>query len=70
MPPRLRIHVAIVSLAASPTAITSRTSPPSTTLSKTRWRWDTMGERVSWAIGRRSSLYWPKIGYTNVLRNT
>ncbi|MGH9116351.1 MAG: hypothetical protein ACRD0A_00245 [Acidimicrobiales bacterium] len=56
------IHVATVSLAARPTAITSRTSPPSTTLSKIRWRWATIGERRSWAIGRKESVYWPKIG--------
>lgn len=69
LPPWAPIQVATDSLAARPTAMTSRTSPSPIALSRTRWRCTTMGERRSWARGRRSPVYWPKIGYTNEFRN-
>jgi len=69
LPPWAWIQVATDSLAARPTATTSRASPSTIALSRMRWGWATIGERRSWARGRRSSVYWPKIGYTKELRN-
>src|SRR5215475_6681516 len=69
VPPCAPIHVVTDSFAALPTAVTRRTSPSITALSKIRFRWAAIGDRESCASGRRPDVYCPKIGYTKELRN-